>query len=65
MAASLCWMRSSLLVLVGVIEFQTTDAYSKLNLTNAMYNLSIHSREEELKVMLRTRPNSLTQWEKI
>jgi hypothetical protein len=34
---------------------------------NVVYSLSIHvhSREEKLKVMLRTRPNSLTQWEKI
>jgi hypothetical protein len=54
-------MRSSLLASVDIIEFQTTDAYSSLDLTNAMYNLSIHSRDEKLKVILTTRPNSLTQ----
>jgi hypothetical protein len=51
----------SLLASVDVIEFQTTDAYSSLDLTDAVYNLNIHSIEEKLKVMLRTRPNSLAQ----
>jgi hypothetical protein len=60
-----CWMRSSLLASVDVTEFQTTDAYSSLDLTNVIYTLSIHSRDEKLKVMLQTRPNSLIQWEKI
>jgi hypothetical protein len=55
-AANLCWMRSSLLASVDVIEFQTTDAYANLDLTNTMYNLSIHSTDEKLKVMLRTGP---------
>jgi hypothetical protein len=54
-------MRSRLLASVDVIEFQTMDAYSSLDIINAMYNLSIHSREDKLKVMLRTRPNSFTQ----
>jgi hypothetical protein len=34
-----------LLASVDVIEFQTTDAYSSLDLTNVLYNLSIHSIE--------------------
>jgi hypothetical protein len=57
-------MRSSLLASVDVIEFQTQDAYSSLDLTNVIYNLCIHSRDEKVKVMLRTRPNSLMQREK-
>jgi hypothetical protein len=55
----LCWMRSSLLASVDIIEFQTTDAFSSLDLTNVLYKLSIHSSDEKLKVMLRTRPNGL------
>jgi hypothetical protein len=54
-------MRSSLFASVVIIEFQTTDAYSSLDLTNVIYNVSIHSSEEKLKVILRTRPNSLIQ----
>jgi hypothetical protein len=60
-AANLFWMRSSLFASVHVIEFQTTDAYSSLDLTNAIYNVSIHSRDEKLKVMLLNRPSSLIQ----
>jgi hypothetical protein len=52
-------MRSSLLASVDVIEFQSMDTYSSLDLTNVIHSLSIHSRDEKLKVMLRTRPNSL------
>jgi hypothetical protein len=40
-------MRSNLLASVDVNEFQTTDAYSSLDLTNVMYNLSVHTREVE------------------
>jgi hypothetical protein len=50
----------SLLASVDVIEFQTTEANSSLDLINVIYNLSIHSRDEKLKVMLRTRPKSLS-----
>jgi hypothetical protein len=57
---NLCWMRYSLLASVDVIEFQTTDAYSILDLSNAMCNLRIRCKDEKLKVMLRTIPNSLT-----
>jgi hypothetical protein len=60
-AANLCWMRSSLLASVDVIEFHTTDAYLSLDETNVVYNQSIHSIDEKLKVMLRTTPNSLIQ----
>jgi hypothetical protein len=56
-------MRSSLFASVDVIEFETKDAYSSLDLTNGIYNVSIHSGDEKLKVMLRTRPNSLIQRE--
>jgi hypothetical protein len=45
-------MRSSLLASVDLIEFQTTDAYSSLDLTNVVYNLSIHSTDEKLKVII-------------
>jgi hypothetical protein len=48
MTANLCWMRSSLLTSVDVIEFQTKDAYS---------------RDEKVRVMLRTKLNSLVQRE--
>jgi hypothetical protein len=52
-------MRSSLLASVDVFEFQATDAYSSLDLTNVIYDLCVHSREEKVKAMLRTRLNSL------
>jgi hypothetical protein len=45
-------MRSSLFASVDIIEFQTTDAYSSLDLTNVIYNVSIHSRDGKLKVIL-------------
>jgi hypothetical protein len=44
-------MRSSFLESVAVMEFQTTDAYSNLGLTNAVKNINKQSNEEELKVM--------------
>jgi hypothetical protein len=47
MATNLCWMRSSLLASVDVTEFQTTEAYSSLGLTNVVYSLSIHSKNEK------------------
>jgi hypothetical protein len=43
------------------IEFQTRDEYSRLDLTNVICNLCIHSRDEKVKAILRTRPNSLTE----
>jgi hypothetical protein len=42
---------SSLLTSVDVMEFQTTDAYSSLDRTSAMYSLSIDSIEEKLEVI--------------
>jgi hypothetical protein len=45
-------MRSSLLASVNVIEFQTEDAYSSLDLTNVVYNLSIHSRDEKFNLII-------------
>jgi hypothetical protein len=49
-AANLCWIRSSLLASVDIMEFQTTDAYYSLDRTGAMYSLSIDSIEEKLKI---------------
>jgi hypothetical protein len=51
-------MRSCLLASVDITEFQTTDAYSSLDITNVMYNLSARSGAEKVKVMLRTRLNN-------
>jgi hypothetical protein len=58
-------MRFTLFASVGVIELQTTEAYSTLDLTNVKYNVNIHSRDEKLKVMLRTRHYNLIQSENI
>jgi hypothetical protein len=44
--------RPSLLASVDVIESQTTDPYSSLDLTNVIYNLSIYSRDETLKLII-------------
>jgi hypothetical protein len=43
-----CWMRSSLLASVDVIEFHTTEAYSYLDLIKVKYKTYKHSREERL-----------------
>jgi hypothetical protein len=45
-------MRSSLLASVDVIEFQTTDAYSILDLTNVMYNRS-NNNNNNMKVLVK------------
>jgi hypothetical protein len=52
-------MRSSFVESVDVIEFQTTEAYSNLSLTKAVYNESRQSKEENLKVIERIRPKIL------
>jgi hypothetical protein len=54
-----------LLASVDVMEFQTTDAYSSLDQTSAMYSLSIVSIEDKLKVILRISPKSLVDFEKM
>jgi hypothetical protein len=56
----LCWMRSSLVASVDtiLIEFQTTEAHSNMDLTNVKYSIYEQSSEENLKVMERIRPNS-------
>jgi hypothetical protein len=46
-AANLCYMLSILWASYDVIEFQTTDAYSNIDLTNVEYNMYTHSREEK------------------
>jgi hypothetical protein len=51
-------MRSSFLASVDVTEFQTTEACSNLDLTNIKYSTYKQSKEENLKVMERIRPNS-------
>jgi hypothetical protein len=48
MDVNFCWMRSSLLASVDVIEFHTTEAYSNLGLTKVKYKTYKHSREEKL-----------------
>jgi hypothetical protein len=54
-----------LLASVDVMEFQTTDAYSRLDRTSAKYSLSIDYIEEKLKAILRISPKSLVDCEKI
>jgi hypothetical protein len=51
-----CWMYSSMLTSVDVIEFRTTEAYSNLGLTNVKYSTYKQSRGEKLKVIERIRP---------
>jgi hypothetical protein len=41
-----------LLDVFHLLEIQTTDAYSSLDLTNVIYNVSIHSRDEKCKVII-------------
>jgi hypothetical protein len=48
MDVNFCWMCSSLLASVDVIEFHTTEAYSNLGLTKVKYKTNKHSREEKL-----------------
>jgi hypothetical protein len=56
-------MLSSLLASVVVIEFQTTEAHSSLDLTKVKYNIYRQSREENEKVNVRTSPNNLIHCE--
>jgi hypothetical protein len=51
-------MLSSLLASVDVMEFQIIEAYSNFDLTNVKYSTYKQSREEDLKVRERIRPNS-------
>jgi hypothetical protein len=51
-------MYPSLMESVGAISFQTTEAYSSLDLTKVKYNVHIHSAGEKVKVMLLTRPTT-------
>jgi hypothetical protein len=52
-AAIFCWMCSSLLASVVVIEFQTTEAYSSFDLIKVQYNIYRDPREEKGKVIVR------------
>jgi hypothetical protein len=56
-------MCSSLLASVVVIEFQTTEAYSSLDLTKVKYKIRRQSREENEKVKIQTSPNNLMHCE--
>jgi hypothetical protein len=56
-------MRSNLLALVDVIEFQIIEAYSNLDLTKVKYSSYKQSKEDDLKVMERIRSNSYTHSE--
>jgi hypothetical protein len=56
-------MRLSYLESVAVMEFQTTEAYSNLGLTNAEYNTNKQSNEEKLKLIERMKPSSLMNLE--
>jgi hypothetical protein len=51
-ATNFCWMCSSLLASIDVIEFQTTEACSSLDVTRVKYNMYIYSMDEEMKVTL-------------
>jgi hypothetical protein len=57
-------MRSSFLESVAVMEFQTTEAYYSLGLTNTAYKTNKQSNEEKLRVKERIRPRSLTHLKK-
>jgi hypothetical protein len=56
--ADFCWRHSRLLASVDIIEFQATEVYSSLDLTNVKYNMYIHSGDEKVKVMLQTSNSS-------
>jgi hypothetical protein len=47
------------------MEFQTTEAYSSLDLIKVKYNISKQSSEENEKVKVRTSPNILIHCEKM
>jgi hypothetical protein len=64
MAANFCWMPSSLLASLDVIEFQTADTFS-LDLSKVIYNLCMHSKGEKVNVLLRSRRKSLIKRENI
>jgi hypothetical protein len=38
-AANFCWMLSSFLASIFVLEFQTTELYSRVDLTRIKYNI--------------------------
>jgi hypothetical protein len=52
-------MHSSLLASVVVMEFQTTETYSSLDLIKVKYNVYRQSSEENEKVKVQTSPNIL------
>ena len=53
---NLCWMHSSLLVLVEVTEFHTTEAYCNLDLINVLYNIRMLLEEEKEKATVWINP---------
>jgi hypothetical protein len=54
-----CWLQQSVLASEDLIEFQTTQTYPNLDITSVKYNTYKKSREENVKVMERIRPNIL------
>jgi hypothetical protein len=58
-------MGSRVLASADVTEFQTTEAYSNLDLSKVKYSTYKQSREENLKVMERIRPKSFMHSENI
>jgi hypothetical protein len=46
--AKFCWMHSSLLASVEVMEFQIIETYYNFDLTKVRYSTYKHSREENL-----------------
>jgi hypothetical protein len=62
-----CKLPLDALKLVGISRcdrIQITEAYSNLYLTNVKYSMYKQSREENLKVMGRIRPNSFFSFRK-
>jgi hypothetical protein len=54
-------MRSSLLAPVDLMEFQTTEACSSLDLTRVKYGWRRHSRDDKGKATQQSRPHNLVQ----
>jgi hypothetical protein len=45
-------MPSSVSASVDVIEFQTAERYSRLNVTRVKYNMHIHSRDAKVQIVV-------------
>jgi hypothetical protein len=58
------FVHSSLLETVIITEFQATEAYSSLDLTNAKYSISKLSEVEKGKVVVQISPSNFSACEK-